>query len=59
MYKGSGTVVAGFNTCIIHFKTFDIMITAPKAVNVPIMRMITIVFELLVLMIVPKWSGRE
>ena len=35
------------------------MITAPKAVNVPIMRMITIVFELLVLMIVPKWSGRE
>ena len=59
MYKGSGTVVAGFNTCIIHFKTFNIMITAPKAVNVPIMRMITIVFELLVLMIVPKWSGRE
>ena len=59
MYKGSGTVVAGFNTCIHHFKTFNIMITAPKAVNVPIMRMITIVFELLVLMIVPKWSGRE
>ena len=59
MCQGSGTVVAGFNTCIHHFKTFNIMITAPKAVNVPIMRMITIVFELLVLMIVPKWSGRE